>query len=222
MIRRNIETEARLIDDLLDITRISRGKLRLVMQDLDLHQTIRHVMDIVSGEAADKRLEIDLKLGAAAQLVHGDPARLQQVFWNLLKNAIKFTPEGGRISVTSRNKASPASEAAGAASKALLAVEISDTGIGIEPGVLPRIFDAFEQGEQSTARRFGGLGLGLTISRGLVEAHGGAIRAFSRGKDRVRHVHGRTAGQRRRRGRAADPGRAQAPGQWRAVAAAAG
>jgi CheY-like chemotaxis protein len=122
-------------------------------------------------------LEVDLT--AAASHVAFDPARLQQVAWNLVKNAVKFTPAGGRVAVRTRGCA--AQDAGG---RPWLILEVADTGVGIEPAFLPRVFDAFEQGDRETARRSGGLGLGLAICRGIVEAHGGRIAAFSRGESR--------------------------------------
>jgi PAS domain S-box-containing protein len=174
MIRRNIELEAKLIDDLLDLTKIGRGKLQLHLETVDLHHTIENAVHVCSNEDMQmKRLSVSVNLAAGKHHVRGDPARLQQVFWNLLKNAVKFTLAGGKISVTSSNDAS-----------GRVRVSVADTGIGIEPQVLPRIFDAFEQGEVATTRNFGGLGLGLAISRGLVEAHGGTIAAASSGRNR--------------------------------------
>jgi CheY-like chemotaxis protein len=114
-----------------------------------------------------------MDLAASASHVQGDPARLQQVLWNLIKNAVKFTPEEGSVSIRTRNEGDPPR----------LVVTVADTGIGIDPETLPRIFNAFEQGESSTTRRFGGLGLGLAISRSVVEAHGGTIEVQSPGKD---------------------------------------
>lgn len=174
MIRRNIELEAKLIDDLLDLTKIGRGKLQLHVETVDLHHVIENAVQVCSNEdMAMKRLKIVTDLAAERHHVRGDPARLQQVFWNLLKNAVKFTPAGGKITVATANDAA-----------ARIRMSVTDTGIGIEPNVLPRIFDAFEQGEVATTRNFGGLGLGLAISRGLIEAHGGTIAAASAGRNR--------------------------------------
>jgi len=174
MIRRNVELEAKLIDDLLDLTRIGRGKIHLQLETLDAHQIVRHALSVsATDEMAMKHLQLNLDLAAERHHVRGDAARLQQVVWNLLKNAIKFTPAGGAITVATRNDAI-----------GRLMVEVTDTGVGIEPDVLPRIFDAFEQGEVAVARHFGGLGLGLAISKGLVAAHGGTIAAHSAGRNR--------------------------------------
>jgi PAS domain S-box-containing protein len=169
LIRRNVELEARLIDDLLDLTRISNGKLRLNIETVDAHALIANVLEIVEAETEGKGVQLTLDLAAVDHFVPADSARLQQVLWNLLKNAMKFTPAGGCITVRTLN------------SDRLLRVEVADTGIGIDPAVLPRIFNAFEQGEQSITRKFGGMGLGLAISKMLMELHGGSLTASSEG-----------------------------------------
>jgi two-component system CheB/CheR fusion protein len=174
MVRRNVELEARLIDDLLDLTRVSSGKIRLDRRDVDLREVIEHaVQTSCAEELATGRRRIEVDLAAEDHRLRGDASRLIQVFWNLLNNAVKFTPEQGTITVRSWREA-----------PARIAVEVSDTGVGIEPKVLPRIFDAFEQGEVSVTRRFGGLGLGLAISKAIVELHGGTITVRSEGKGR--------------------------------------
>jgi two-component system CheB/CheR fusion protein len=171
VIRRNVELEVRLIDDLLDMTRIAKGKLRLSAEPVDAHVLLRHAARTCpADELARKRLELVTDLRASRRFVHADAARFHQVLWNLLNNAVKFTPDGGRITVRTRD-----------ASPAALAVEVSDTGIGIERALLPRIFDAFEQGAEEVTHRFGGLGLGLAISKALVTAMGGEISAASDG-----------------------------------------
>jgi signal transduction histidine kinase len=172
VVRRNVELEARLIDDLLDVTRISKGKLQLSFEPICIHQTLQRAYEICRKEIEAKDLEVNLALRATHTYVEGDPARLQQVFWNLIKNSVKFTPEKGRISIETLN---PAPDK--------IAVRVSDTGIGIEPDVIGKIFNAFEQGQSDITRRFGGLGLGLTISKTLIDAHGGKIRVQSRGND---------------------------------------
>jgi signal transduction histidine kinase/ActR/RegA family two-component response regulator len=177
MIKRNVELEARLIDDLLDLTRVARGKLELDMQVADAHQAMRHAIDICRDEVGGKGLRLHAELSAAGHFVHADSARLQQVFWNLIKNAVKFTPTGGQVWIRSENVRPAEGEAR-------LRVEVRDSGIGIEPHLLERIFDAFEQGEPSITRRFGGLGLGLSISKALIDAQGGRLTAASEGKDR--------------------------------------
>jgi PAS domain S-box-containing protein len=173
MIRRNVELEARLIDDLLDLTRITQGKMSFHLEMVDAHAKIRHAVEICRGEARAKQLRLDLELRARRHRVRADAARLQQVVWNLVKNAVKFTPEGGSVTVRT--------EDAGADT---LRITVADTGVGIEPDLLPRIFAAFEQGGPATTRRFGGLGLGLAISRAIVEAHGGTLSASSPGPGR--------------------------------------
>jgi PAS domain S-box-containing protein len=171
MIRRNVELEARLIDDLLDLTRISRGKLELFLGPVDVHEKIRHVARICDGEVRSKGLTLTFELRAQRHHLRADAARLQQVLWNLLKNAVKFTPDRGSIRVRTEN-----------ADTGQLQIEVNDTGCGIAPAVLPTIFDAFVQGGCDVTRRHGGLGLGLTISKRLVEMHGGTLAASSGGE----------------------------------------
>jgi two-component system CheB/CheR fusion protein len=171
VIRRNVELEVRLIDDLLDMTRIAKGKLRLVAEPVNGHELLRHAVRTCPAEALErKRLTLSLEPGATDATVKADAGRLHQVLWNLLNNAVKFTPDGGRITVRTWDE--PGGR---------LGIEVADTGIGIEPGVLSRIFDAFEQGAADVTDRFGGLGLGLAICRALVKAMGGEITAHSAG-----------------------------------------
>ncbi len=191
MIRRNIELEARLIDDLLDLTRIARGNVRLELAAVDAHKVMENVIDTCRHEVDAKRLRLDAGLKAAQSCVRADRARLQQVLWNILQNAVKFTPSGGTITVRSWNADGPEAgqRASGnhsdrPTSRSALCIEIADTGVGIPPEVLPRIFDAFEQGEVIRARRYGGLGLGLAICKTLVEMQGGTIAAESQGPGR--------------------------------------
>ena len=173
VIRRNVELEARLIDDLLDVTRIAKGKLQLTFETVCVHQILHRAYEICLEEINAKRQEVEFSLRAESSFVSGDPARLQQIFWNLIKNSVKFTPEGGRIRIDTVN---PSAET--------IEIAITDTGIGIEKEKLGRVFNAFEQGQSSITRRFGGLGLGLAISKAMVEAHDGAILVQSDGKDR--------------------------------------
>ena len=173
VIRRNVELEARLIDDLLDVTRISKGKLQLSLETASVHEILQRSYEICREDIAAKDLKIEFRLRAEHAFVEGDPARLQQVFWNLIKNSVKFTPGKGRIVIETLN---PSPET--------IEIRTTDTGIGIEADKMERIFNAFEQGQSSITRRFGGLGLGLAISKAMVAAHGGRIRAESRGKDR--------------------------------------
>ncbi|MEY2559809.1 MAG: hypothetical protein QOG51_224 [Verrucomicrobiota bacterium] len=173
VIRRNVELEARLIDDLLDVTRISKGKLQLSLESASVHEILHRSYEICREDIAAKDLKIEFRLRAEHAFVEGDPARLQQVFWNLIKNSVKFTPAQGRIVIETLNPSPDKIE-----------IRTTDTGIGIEPDQMDRIFNAFEQGQSSITRRFGGLGLGLAISKAMVSAHGGTIKAESRGKDR--------------------------------------
>jgi PAS domain S-box-containing protein len=169
-IRRNVELESRLISDLLDLTRIERGKLKLEEQEVDLHLIVRSAVDICQREAS-ARLTVSLK--AARHTVRGDATRLQQIFWNLINNAIKFTGPDGAITVRSAD-----------APDGRVRVEVADTGAGIDRAILPRLFNAFEQGEARAERQQAGLGLGLAISKRLAEAHGGTIAAHSEGRGR--------------------------------------
>jgi PAS domain S-box-containing protein len=170
VVARNTRVQAQLISDLLDISRITAGKLRLEIQSVDLVSIITDAIETVQQEADSKgidvRRELDVKVGPIA----GDPARLQQVTWNLLSNAIKFTPRGGHVIATLRHVGSDAELA------------VSDSGAGIRPEFLPHVFDRFQQADLSITRRFGGLGLGLSIVKHLVELHGGAVRAASGGE----------------------------------------
>jgi two-component system CheB/CheR fusion protein len=177
MIRRNVELEARLIDDLLDLNRVSHGKLQLQLGSPDVHEKLKNVLQICDSDARAKGVHLTAHLDAPRRHVRGDAARLQQIFWNLLKNAIKFTPEGGRVEVETR------CEHCGQGDEAVerLVVRVRDTGVGIDPAVLPTIFDAFVQGDGSINRTFGGLGLGLAITRALVELHRGTITVASEG-----------------------------------------
>lgn len=173
MIRRNIELETQLIDDLLDFTRIARDKMQLRFAPVDAHQAVSNVVEICRAEARFKRLHVHLNLQAKSCHVTADAAKFQQIIWNLLKNAIKFTPEGGDITISSDNP-----------SETVFIVSVRDTGIGMEPEVMQRIFDPFEQGNRSFEHRFGGLGLGLAISKSLAQAHGGTLTAQSDGSNR--------------------------------------
>jgi signal transduction histidine kinase len=171
ILKRNIELEARLIDDLLDLTRITRGKLELRKEVVDLHEQIQHaVRCCCAADIHEKSLTVAADTAATSFHIWGDPARVQQVLWNLIKNAVKFTPPGGRIDIRTGNTPD-----------GRVLVEVLDTGIGIRPEALPRIFNAFEQTGRSITRQFGGLGLGLAICRALVELHGGSIAAQSAG-----------------------------------------
>jgi signal transduction histidine kinase/ActR/RegA family two-component response regulator len=178
VIRHHVELEARLIDDLLDVNLINRGKMRLNREIVDAHASIHQILGLCRGEIEAGQLQLVLDLSAAEHHIDADPVRFQQALWNLLKNAIKFTPGGGTIALRSRNQPGP-----GSAGQHLI-IEVSDTGLGIEQELLSKIFSPFEQGDTTRTRRFGGLGLGLTISRSVVEAHGGRLSATSAGKGR--------------------------------------
>ncbi|TFY96788.1 response regulator [Ramlibacter rhizophilus] len=169
MIQRNIALESRLIEDLLDLTAISAGKLHLKIDTVDMHRVVQTVADMLDGDVRNKRLSLALELAAPEPQVDADEARMQQVVWNLVRNAVKFTPEGGQITLRTQGDARN------------FVLECVDTGIGIDPQALPRIFGAFEQADQPTAARLGGLGLGLAIARGLVTEHRGELMAASDG-----------------------------------------
>jgi two-component system CheB/CheR fusion protein len=173
VIRRNVELEARLIDDLLDLTRIERGKIELHLGPADARQLLEDALHTCCQQDIDSgRVKVTWNLAAASHQVRADALRLSQVFWNLLRNAIKFTPDGGSIHVATRDE------------DGQLVVTVTDSGIGIEPARLAHIFDAFEQGDPAVNARFGGLGIGLAISRAIVELHGGTIGAASDGRHR--------------------------------------
>jgi signal transduction histidine kinase len=169
VICRNIELEARLVDDLLDVTRITRGKLRIHSVPVDLHRLLRDAMAMVEGVLREKKIMASLELMPGQPLVRGDVVRLAQVFSNLLNNAAKFTPEGGHVKIRT------------ALADTRVKIEVEDDGLGIAAEMLPRIFEPFLQGSTGTTRRFGGLGLGLSVAKGLVEAHAGTIRVRSAG-----------------------------------------
>ena len=170
VIRRNVELEARLIDDLLDVTRIAKGKLQLSLEVTSIHETLQRAYEICREDILQKNLEFEFRLRAENEYVNGDPARLQQVFWNLIKNAVKFTPAGGKIIVETANL-----------SDDRIVIRTIDTGIGIDREKIEKIFNAFEQGQSSITRKFGGLGLGLAISKAMVRAHGGTLSVESAG-----------------------------------------
>ncbi len=206
MVRRNVEMEARLIDDLLDVTRIARGKIELTRSPVELCTVIHGAVEVCKPDIEARGLKFGVDLGPAPYWVEADVPRLQQVFWNLLKNAIKFTPHGGSVSIRCRPEGGPGVESQGAGEGSgfgvqgsgvpiqcspepptlnpFVVVEVIDSGMGIERESLSRIFRAFEQAERAITRQFGGLGLGLAISKALVELHGGTIEAHSEGRDK--------------------------------------
>ncbi|HEU5195153.1 MAG TPA: ATP-binding protein, partial [Methylomirabilota bacterium] len=171
-IERNTRVQAQLINDLLDISRIVAGKLQLECRPVDLRVVIDHALDSVRRAAESKRLGVTCAIAPAAAWVPGDAVRLEQVIVNLVGNAVKFTPEGGLIDVRLEAEAGAAR------------LTVTDTGQGIEPAMLPQVFDTFRQADSSSTRRHGGLGLGLAIVRRLVELHHGEVQAASEGKDR--------------------------------------
>jgi signal transduction histidine kinase len=171
MIRRNVELEARLIDDLLDLTRISQGKLELRRGPTDLRQVLAHALE-ASARPGAAGPQVVMELAEGDLRVWADAPRLTQVFWNLISNARKFTPAEGLIRIRAWRE------------EGELVAEVADNGPGIEPELLPRIFDAFQQGQRAITRRFGGLGLGLAISERIVALHGGRITAASEGRGR--------------------------------------
>ena len=170
VIERNVRMQTKLIEDLLDVSRISTGKLRLGVRPMSLAPVIESAADAVRPAADAKRIKIVFNLDATADQISGDPDRLQQVVWNLLSNAVKFTPPSGRIEV--------ALERVGGQAQ----VRVTDSGQGIDPKFLPFVFDRFRQGDSSSTRSHGGLGIGLTIVRHIVELHGGTVEAHSRGE----------------------------------------
>ena len=173
LIRRNIELESRLIDDLLDLTSISHDKMSLQLRPLDFHESLQPILAGAQVDADDKRHQFEIKLNAGPVKVDGDAARLQQIVSNLLRNAIKFTPAGGHITVETFN---PDAQT--------IALRVSDSGIGITEAALPRIFSAFEQADGTINRQFGGLGLGLAIAYALAIKHNGTLVAESEGEGR--------------------------------------
>ncbi len=166
-IRKNVELEVRLIDDLLDLTRVKHGKLTLENKPVDIHIALQDAAGTVHSDIKQKKIELIFNLRASKPMIFGDAVRMRQVFWNVLKNAVKFTPHGGKITVETWM---PKNDE--------IVIAITDTGMGMEPEDMKRIFGAFEQG----THQFGGLGLGLAISSAVVEMHSGAIRAESPGK----------------------------------------
>ncbi len=173
VIARGIALQARLVDDLLDITSITGGKLRLDLRPIDAHAALRHAYEILRADVRAQDIEVTHELAAPRHTIHADAVRLQQIFWNVLKNAVKFTPSGGAVTVRTANPAEKPET---------LQVEITDNGIGIEPEMLGRVFDAFIQEEHDRGHRFGGMGLGLAISHRLVELQNGRIEAESEGR----------------------------------------
>ena len=168
-ILRNAQTQTQLVADLLDVSRIVTGQLRLKVRSFQLIPVIEAAIEVVRPASEAKSIRIETILDPSAGPIAGDPDRMQQIFWNLLSNAVKFTPKGGRIQVRLQRINSH------------VEVVVSDTGRGVDPKLLPFIFERFRQGDSSTTREHGGLGLGLAIVRHLVELHGGVVNAYSDG-----------------------------------------
>jgi signal transduction histidine kinase len=170
MVRRNVELQLRVIEDLLEFNRIEHGKLALRQEPVDLNGVLRDSVRMCEAAAETKGVRLVTDLAPSGGTLSGDATRLCQLFANLIRNGVKFTPAGGLVTVSSTDTT------AGTAR-----VQVKDTGVGIPPEVLPAVFNAFEQGGDSTTRRYGGLGLGLAIAKGIVEAHAGSIAAHSDG-----------------------------------------
>ena len=171
IIKRNVQLQARLIDDLLDLTRVTRGKLELHFERVDAHALIPKTIDIAKTDIEKKKLKVSIRLDAEEHHIWADSVRIQQVFWNLINNAVKFTPPRGKIEILSSND-----------NCGRFQLQITDNGIGIEVERQASLFRPFEQADPSASRQFGGLGLGLAISRHLVDLHNGAIEVQSRGR----------------------------------------
>ena len=170
-INRSAQLQARLIDDVLDVSRIVSGKLRLSVEDVDLHRLLTGAVATVSPSADAKTIAITTSIDPQLGVIVADPTRLQQIVWNLLTNAVKFTPKNGHIELSARRTASH------------IQISVTDSGAGIDPGFLPHVFEPFRQAENPSTRVHGGLGLGLSIVRYLAEAHGGTVAALSAGRD---------------------------------------
>ena len=178
IIQRNAKSQAQLIDDLLDVSRILRGKLNLQVTPVNLESIIKSALATVQLAAEAKSIQIFSEFEANINQVSGDPGRLQQIVWNLVANAIKFTPEGGRVEI----KLSLAEKPTQITNNQFAQIQVIDTGQGIDSEFLPYVFDRFRQAESSTTRKFGGLGLGLAIVRHLTELHGGTVAVTSPGE----------------------------------------
>jgi CheY-like chemotaxis protein len=168
-IERNAWLQSRLIDDLLDTSRIATGKLHFEPKPTDLNVAVKAAVDTVRTSAASRNIELTTSLSPSSLIVMGEPVRLQQIAWNIVSNAIKFTDPAGKVKVTTGSNGTQAY------------LEVVDTGVGIEPEFLPHVFDRFRQADGSTSRRHGGLGLGLAIADALTKMHGGTLEAQSEG-----------------------------------------
>jgi len=170
IIERNSRIQLQLIEDLLDISRIITGKLRLDSKPVPVHRVVDGAMESVRHAAEARRIAITSIVDPEDLTLDCDPSRMQQIVWNLLSNAIKFTPEGGSVNVSAHRDGEA------------VAIDVNDTGIGIAPGFLPYVFERFRQQDGANTREYGGLGLGLSIVRHLAELHGGSVTAFSAGE----------------------------------------
>jgi signal transduction histidine kinase len=170
VIQRNAEVQKRLIEDLLDMSRILTGKMVVQIRSADLPALLNAAIESVRAAAHAKGIALQFELDSSVRHIPGDPDRLQQVACNLLSNAIKFTPSGGRIELRLRNLGNE------------VEISVRDTGEGISAGFLPHVFERFRQGDASTTRQHGGIGVGLAVVRHLVEAHRGAVQALSDGE----------------------------------------
>jgi CheY-like chemotaxis protein len=179
MIHRNIELEARLINDLLDLSRLGRGQLRLDLETVDIHEAIRSAIEVCRDETLVAGLNVVAELRAAHHHVKADCARVMQIAWNLIHNAAKFSLPEGTLTIRTTNEPRPTADARSEGER--IVIEFEDTGVGIDAALLPRIFESFEQGQANPRGKSGGLGLGLAISRSLTEALGGRLTASSRG-----------------------------------------
>jgi PAS domain S-box-containing protein len=171
VLRRNVELEALLIDDLLDLTRIAHGKLELRNDAIDVHAALTYALGVSASDLNEKQINVRQDFAAKEHHCWADAARLQQVFWNIIKNAVKFTPARGQLRISTRNDAGHN-----------IIIDFTDTGVGIAPELQPRIFEAFEQGGKGVTNRYGGLGLGLAISKRVIDLHGGKISVHSEGQ----------------------------------------
>ncbi|MGV3593212.1 MAG: ATP-binding protein [Gammaproteobacteria bacterium] len=202
VIERNVRTQTQIINDLLDMSRIISGKVHLEVQSIHLHEVIANAIEVVRQSVEAKAIRLTTLLDSGIGLVRGDPNRLQQVLWNLLTNAVKFTPKGGRIQIILERVNSH------------VEIVVEDSGAGIPPDFLPYVFDRFRQADASITRRHGGLGLGLSIVKNLVELHGGSVRVKSAGENRgstfvvslpVSHVHSEDSTRSTKPAGASDP-----------------